>query len=76
MSKNVLRAVHDDDLEKYLESLGLLSDVQAERLRCKFCESPVNLTTLHALFPQSGMIHVVCSKPECIRALMQYVSQR
>jgi hypothetical protein len=76
MAKSTLRAVHDDDLETYLQSLGLLSDVRAARLKCKFCRQPVTLATLHALLPESGTIHVVCANADCVKLLMQYLDQR
>lgn len=74
--KGVLHAVHDDDLATYLESLGILSDLKAGRLGCKFCGEGVTLNSLQALFPESGMIHVVCSKADCMKKLMLYVAER
>ncbi len=76
MPEKALRAVHDDDLPAYLESLGLLSDIKAGRLRCKFCDDPVTLVNLHALFPDSGAVRLACSKPDCIKQLMGYLSER
>lgn len=76
MAKKVLHAVHDDDLKVYLDSLGLLSDLQAGNLRCKFCNNSVNFLTLHALLPDSGTIRVICSCPDCIKKLMQHLNER
>lgn len=65
-----LRAVHDDDLEKVLDALGLLEDVKAGRTRCAVCHDPVNLDNLHAVFPDGGDVKVTCSKPECVKLLL------
>jgi hypothetical protein len=73
MEKGVVRAVHDDDLETYLKSLGLFFDLQAGRIKCKFCRQPVTVDTLHALLPESGAIHAICSRPECVKLLMQHL---
>ena len=76
MAQETLSAVHDDDLPTYLESLGLFSDLKAGRIVCKFCADVITLVNLHALFPDSGNIRLTCSKPECIKKLMGYLSDR
>lgn len=65
-------AVHDDDLDAFLKSLGVFPDVAAGRTRCKFCGDSVNLETLSAVFPESGDIKFVCSKPVCMTLLAEY----
>ncbi len=64
--KDTVDAVHDQDIETYLASLGILAKLQRGRMLCKFCRDPVTLDTLHSLFPQSGDIKVVCDKPHCV----------
>lgn len=76
MSNQALTAVHDDDLQVFLKSIGLLSDLQAERLHCKFCDVVINLKNLNAVFPDSGTIHVACDQPNCIKAMSRYVGER
>lgn len=71
-----LPAVYDDDLAEYLNNLGLLSDLQAGLLRCKFCEDTVTLDTLHALLPDSGTISLVCSRVTCIKHLLRFLSEK
>lgn len=64
-----IRAVHDDDLDAFLESIGLKRKFQAGELKCKFCGDPITGENLLAILPQSGTIHVVCSKPSCQQQL-------
>ena len=71
-----LHAVHDDDLEQYLISLGLIGDLRAGRLHCKFCGDAVTLATLDALLPESGSINVVCTKPACQKEMMRLLGER
>ncbi len=65
-----LRAVYDDDLIPLLKNLGLLTKIERGRVRCKICREAVTLDTVHAMFPESGTIHIVCSKPNCITELI------
>jgi len=76
MQKETLRAVHDDDLEELLQSLGLLHDFRAGKLRCKFCKRIITWDNLHSLFPDSGAVKTVCNDIECIKALLGHVEKR
>lgn len=65
-----LSAVYDDDLTLLLKNLGLLTKIERGRVPCKFCREAITLDTLHAVFPESGAIHIVCFKPDCITQLV------
>ena len=51
LHKEDIKAVHDDDLEGFLSSLGLLHDVQSGKIRCKFCREKLNLDTIQIVLP-------------------------
>lgn len=68
-------AVHDDDLQSFLGSLGALHDLTEGRLRCKFCKDTLNIETVQAIVPDSGAISYVCNKPTCLRHLMSYLEE-
>ena len=68
-----LKTVLDDELTDFLSSIGVLGDIEASRLRCKFCERIVTLENFHAVFPDSGNISAVCSNPECSKDLSEYL---
>ena len=69
MNKEKLKSVHDEDLERLLEKLGILGKLKHRKLKCTFCKTIVTLENLHSLFPQSGAIKLVCDKIECAREL-------
>ena len=73
MSNTSLKAVLDDELAEFLESIGILGDIQSGNMKCKFCEVVVTLENFRAVFPDSGNIAVVCSKPECSHLLSEYI---
>jgi hypothetical protein len=74
--RNTVKAVHDDDLESFLMSLGLLEDVRSGRTRCALCKEAVTLDNLHAVFPDSGDIKVVCDKPTCVKDFLARLESR
>ena len=57
-----LKTVLDDELADFLGSIGVLSDIEVGRSKCKFCGGIVTLENFHAIFPDSGNISIVCSK--------------
>lgn len=66
---NVLRAVHDDDLIQFLQSIGLHKPLIDGNVTCYFCGEVVTLTNFLAAFPLSGAIKAVCNKPDCLKKL-------
>ena len=67
-----LPAVHDDDLAEYLEKLGVGAKIARGKLACFSCEEPLAIETLAAVFPDSGSVKGVCSKPACVLALVRW----
>lgn len=68
--KKEVHAVHDEDLEKVLERLGILVKLKRGGLKCKFCSRVITLENLHSYFPQSGDIKFVCDNANCIKKML------
>lgn len=75
MEKKILKAVYDQDLEKLLNDLGISDTIKNGEKKCKFCESVITLDNIHAIFPESGDIKIVCDNPKCIRRLSIFLSK-
>jgi len=71
-----ISAVHDDDLEEFLASIGALGDIKAGVAHCKFCSDPMTLHGLQYVFPDSGAVAFVCNKEPCIRRFLTYYGER
>lgn len=69
LPKEKVNVVHDDDLEKFLETLGILKKFKDGKIKCKFCAVVITFENLHSIFPQSGQVKLVCDKAECMRQL-------
>ena len=72
INKEKIKAVHDDDLEKFLGDIGMLRNLSKGKIHCKFCGDIINLDSLQAIFPDSGTINVICNKKICIRKFLDY----
>ncbi len=68
-----ITAVHDDDLEDFLASIGILNKIKSGKVHCKFCKDVIDIRNLQSVFPDSGSIGVVCNKEYCIRMFLDYL---
>ena len=71
--KEILSAVHDDDLVSFLKSIGLLGDINSGKAKCKYCKNAITLDNLEAVMPNSGSISYVCDNPKCLGEFMNNV---
>lgn len=69
-----INAVYDDDLVQFLKNIQIYADLEAGELKCKFCREIITLDNLLSVFPDSGTIHVCCTKAECSEQLADYIS--
>lgn len=76
MEDKTLRAVHDDDLEDVLKGLGVYGDFVQGQIKCAFSKDVITWDNLHALFPDSGAVKAVCTRPECISGLLAWMDER
>lgn len=76
VQRESITAVHDDDLEVFLTSIGSIHDIKAGKIKCKFCRDVISLETLQAVIPESGSINYICNKPLCLQDLMKYTKGR
>lgn len=65
-----LNVVTSEDLTVLARSLGILDDLTAGILGCEFCEEPVDLGTVFAVYPAPPEVSVVCNDPDCIRRFL------
>lgn len=69
-NKVVINAVYSDDLEEFLDSIGLLGDLVNGKLRCFNCGRMIDRSNLSAVFPHNDQICVCCSSLDCYAALI------
>ncbi len=67
-----MKFVFDNDLEKYLRSLGVLEDIGSGRTTCRYCGDVISKNNLMAIVPEGSDIKFVCNKPSCVQKV-EYV---
>lgn len=60
-----IKAVHDADLNSFLEKLGLLEEMENGQLRCNFCDCILNFNNFGGVFKENGELKPFCQKTEC-----------
>ena len=63
-------AVHDQDLEGLLETLGLLEAIQNGTVKCDVCGETVKLENILCVFPAGKSVGIGCDRPECARQVL------
>ena len=66
MERHRLRAVYENDLKNFLESIGIKHAIEKGELKCHFCNEVVTIDSLQAIIPLEKNIGVVCSKTTCL----------
>lgn len=70
MQSKTLRVVHDDDLDKLLQNLGVYMDFKQGNIKCSFCKNPITYENLHSVYPDSGAVKFCCMDPICVNRLI------
>lgn len=69
-----LRAVHDNDLEAFLESLGMLEAVKSGHSRCEVCGQLATLQNLGAVLPIGNRVGLSCDSESCLEQALSLVA--
>ncbi len=69
MKKHKVRAVHDDDLFEFLDSIGLHQALDSGEIRCHVCGEQVTVDNLQAVLPLTNEIALVCSDAACVKRI-------
>ena len=67
-----LKAVHDNHLAEFLQSLGEYKKVKDGMCKCKFCGKTISIDNIASIFPESGSIKYVCEDMKCVVKMSQY----
>lgn len=60
-----LKAVSNDNLDAYLEALGLLKPLQSGQVKCSICGKTVAKDSFSCLYPDNGEIGIACDDASC-----------
>lgn len=66
LRKEKLRAVHNDDLEQFLASIGVLDQIKEGHYHCAICETKVTIENFGAVYPKDNEINFLCDRLSCL----------
>lgn len=65
MSTAHINAVYSEDMEEFLDSLGILDEIRQGRKACYFCHKNLNIEEIQSVFPFDGDIQLCCNSVKC-----------
>ena len=65
-----LKAVHDDDLETLLSSLGVYSGIEEGQYSCLFCGDKISIDNLGSIISHEGEIKFSCNRDKCLEQII------
>jgi hypothetical protein len=66
IQREKLKAVHDDDLDQFLSSIGVLDQIKKGYYHCIVCNTQITLENLGAVFPKDNKINFLCDRLSCL----------
>lgn len=65
----ITNVVYEGDMEKLLERLGILEEVQNRKVRCMVCNRTISNTNVGILHKTgANKVEIVCDSLECIES--------
>lgn len=71
MNEEIIKAVHDDDIDELLTSLEVYESFSRGEVTCAFCNEVMTKDNLSSIFPLENKVAFCCDKPECIAKLFE-----
>jgi len=63
---NVVKAIHDIDLEEVLKKLGLYEGLLRGEFKCSICGCPLTLENLGGIYRENREVKIVCERIQCL----------
>ena len=67
--KERIYAVHEREIEIFLEKIGVLEEIKEGNVRCAVCGRVITIENFGAIFYKNGERIVVCDNVECIYSI-------
>lgn len=71
-----IKAVHDQQFETFLKSIGVFDDVVNQKCKCKFCRKPISIDNIYTVFAEEKTIKFVCDDMSCVIKMGLYLEEK
>ena len=75
MQRRKIFAIHDKDLDPFLDGLGLLEAFQNGQLKCAICGSVINRENFRCVYPENDDIKFCCSTLQCYNEVVKKMEE-
>ncbi len=76
MQKAAINAIHKQDLDEYLVSLGIKDRLESGAMSCGVCGDRVDKNNIGTIYPFENEIKVSCDKPSCHFKVLEIVKEK
>lgn len=72
--KEKIHAVSDNDLDRLIESLGLVESLEKELLFCSCCGKKISRENVGGIYPVKKEIRICCNTLECLERIIEEIT--
>lgn len=73
LEKKGINAIYEDDIEKFLTNLGLIEDLEKEKISCALCGTKITKVNLQCILSIEGEIKFCCDDLECYTTALEII---
>jgi hypothetical protein len=66
-----IKAIHENNLAKVLEELGVLEALREGTIVCKFCGKKLTQENIQCMYPKNGEIAFCCDDLKCFQKALE-----
>lgn len=66
-----IKGVYEKDLDKFLDSLGLLDKINRGEILCHFCRNHINKENFGGIIRLKGVLQVFCDDIDCYLKMIE-----
>ena len=67
----ILKAVYEKDVQKLLENLGMLNEVNNGQLHCFICNETITFENFGGIIRKNRELKIFCDKIECYLKMLK-----
>jgi hypothetical protein len=69
--KQIIEAIHEDNIEDFLQKIGLLESLKNGELHCASCDCTITKENIQCFFSYEGKIGFCCENFVCYEKLIE-----
>jgi hypothetical protein len=75
-SKKYLNALHEKDIEIFLDKIRLKNEFYNNKIKCNFCNQTIGIKNIYSFFRENNLINSVCDRSECITKFINKINNK